>query len=62
MEDGMAQLSFFDFENTLTEKKSRKPEFLESLDILVPRPELLSLIAPFYLPTGKSIAPPPKKG
>lgn len=57
----MAQLSFFDFENTLTEKKSRKAEFLETLDKLVPWTELLSLIAPFYpkVPIGSGRHPYP---
>lgn len=33
----MAQLSFFDFENKIATKKTRKAEFLETLNKLVPQ-------------------------
>ncbi len=44
----MAQLSFSDFEKNLQRKKSRKAEFLEALDRLVPWSSFFSLVAPYY--------------
>lgn len=44
----MAQLSFSDFEMNLQTKKSRKAEFLEELDRIVPWAILIALVAPYY--------------
>ena len=44
----MAQLSFADFERNIQRKKSRKAEFLELLDKLVPWSSLKELIEPYY--------------
>lgn len=44
----MAQLSFSDFEKNLQTKKSRKAEFLEILDRLVPWSSLIALVSPYY--------------
>ena len=44
----MAQLTFSDFEKDLQRKKSRKAEFLELLDRLVPWASLIALIEPYY--------------
>ena len=40
----MAQLTFSDFEKDLQRKKSRKAEFLELLDRLVPWASLIALM------------------
>jgi len=57
----MAQLSFSDFEKNLQRKKSRKAEFLEILDRLVPWTDLIELIAPYYPkePNGSGRRPYP---
>lgn len=44
----MVQLSFSDFEKNLQTKKSRKAEFLDVLDRLVPWNSLIALIEPYY--------------
>lgn len=44
----MAQLSFFDFENRIATKKTRKAEFLETLNKFVPWQPLIERIAPYY--------------
>jgi len=57
----MAQLSFSDFEKNLQTKKSRKAEFLEILDRLVPWSSLIALVSPYYPkePTGSGRRPYP---
>ena len=57
----MAQLSFSDFEKNLQTKKSRKAEFLEILDRLVPWSSLIALISPYYPkePNGSGRRPYP---
>lgn len=57
----MVQLSFSDFEKNLQRKKSRKAEFLELLDRLVPWAALIELIAPYYPkePNGSGRRPYP---
>ena len=44
----MTQLSFSDFEKNLQTKKSRKAEFLEILDRIVPWTSLIALVSPYY--------------
>ena len=44
----MTQLSFSDFEKNLQTKKSRKAEFLEILDRIVPWASLIALVSPYY--------------
>ena len=55
----MAQLTFSDFEKDLQRKKSRKAEFLELLDRLVPWASLIALIEPYYpkVPDGSGRRP-----
>ncbi len=55
----MAQLSFSDFEKNLQRKKSRKAEFLDLLDRLVPWSSLIALIEPYYpkVPDGSGRRP-----
>ena len=55
----MAQLTFSDFEKDLQRKKSRKAEFLELLDRLVPWASLIALIEPYYpkVPDGSGRHP-----
>lgn len=48
------QLSFSDFEKNLQTKKSRKAEFLEVLDRLVPWMKLVALVEPYYPKEPKS--------
>ena len=50
----MTQLSFSDFEKNLQTKKSRKAEFFEILDRIVPWASLIALVSPYYPkePTG----------
>lgn len=57
----MAQLSFSDFEKNLQTKKSRKAEFLEILDRLVPWSSLIALVSPYYPkePSGSGRRPYP---
>lgn len=57
----MAQLSFSGFEKNLQRKKSRKAEFLEALDRLVPWSSFFSLVAPYYPkePAGSGRRPYP---
>ncbi len=57
----MTQLSFSDFEKNLQKKKSRKAEFLEILDRIVPWASLIALVSPYYPkePTGSGRRPYP---
>ena len=54
----MTQLSFSDFKKTLQTKKSRKAEFLEILDRIVPQASLMALFSPYYPkePTGSGLS------
>ena len=53
----MKQESFSDIEYSCRKKKTRREEFLEIMDDIIPWDEWVSLIVPHY-PTGKRGRPP----
>ena len=53
----MKQQSFSDYEYSQRKKKTRREEFLEIMDEIIPWDEWVSLIVPYY-PSGKRGRPP----
>lgn len=53
----MKQVSFSDFEYSSRKKKTKREEFLEIMDEIIPWDEWVALIEPYY-PTGKRGRPP----
>ena len=53
----MKQVSFSDFEYSNRKKKTKREEFLEIMDEIIPWDEWVALIEPYY-PAGKRGRPP----
>ena len=48
------QLGFGEFERSFVKKQTRREAFLEEMEAVVPFSVLLSLLEPFYPPSGTS--------
>ena len=56
---GGKQLGFSDYELTTAKKQTKRETFLSEMEAVVPRQELIALIAPFYPKASKKGGRPP---